>query len=264
MNRPARAIVVVVVILVLGACGTDGSAGTSGTEADEPALEGTITVSAATSLTAAFTDLREAFVAAHPDVEVELNFDASSALAAQVLEGAPVDVFASADEANMTKLTDEALVAGKPVTFARNELVIVTKPGNPAGIGGLADLAEAGVIALCGEEVPCGRYAQEALTNAGVTIAESSVTRGQNVGATLTAVTEGDAVAGIVYLTDAAGAGDAVEAVTIPADLNVIATYPIGALTSAGAADVAQAFIDFVLSAEGQAILVEYGFVPVE
>ncbi len=147
---------------------------------------------------------------------MSLNFDSSSTLATQILEGAPADVFASADEESTARLTDENLIAGEPQVFARNELVIVTKPGNPEGISGLADLADAGVISLCGEQAPCGRYAAEALSNAGVRIDEASITRGQNVGATLTAVAEGDAVAGIVYVTDARSAGDAVEAVEIP------------------------------------------------
>ena len=191
------------------------------------------------------------------------NFDSSSALATQILEGAPADVFASADEANMAKLTDEGLIAGEPEVFARNELVIVTKPGNPEGIETLADLADAGVISLCGEEVPCGKYAEQALDDGRAsTIPESSVTRGQNVGATLTAVTEGDAVAGIVYVTDAEAAGDAVEAVAIPADANVIATYPIGVLEASGNAELAEAFVAYVLGDEGQAVLKEYGFLP--
>lgn len=227
-----------------------------------PDLHGRITVSGATSLTAAFTQIGDDFTAANPGVEVRFNFDSSSTLATQILEGAPADVFASADEANMAKLTDGSLVAGSPAVFARNELVVVTKPGNPEGIATLADLADAGVVSLCGEDVPCGRYARQALDAADVTIDESNVTRGQNVGATLTAVTEGDAVAGIVYVTDAASAGDAVEAVAIPAGVNVVATYPIGVLAPSGSPDVARAFVAFVLGDEGQAVLAEQGFLP--
>ncbi len=234
-----------------------GSSTTSGSD-----LEGTITVSGATSLTDAFTQIAEDFSAANPGVEVTFNFGASSALSTQILEGAPADVFASADDANMTKLTDESLIAGEPAIFATNELVIITKPGNPEGIASLADLADAGVIALCGEEVPCGKYAAEALESAGLTIDESNVTRGENVGATLTAVAEGDAVAGIVYVTDAKSAGDTVEAVTIPPEVNVVATYPIGVLEASGNAEVAEAFLAYVLCDEGQAVLAEFGFLP--
>jgi molybdate transport system substrate-binding protein len=203
-------------------------------------------------------------MAANPGVEVTFNFDASSALTTQIMEGAPADVFASADETHMIKLIDAGLVAGEPQTFARNELVIVTKPGNPEEIAELADLADGGVVSLCGEKAPCGRYAQEALDKAGVTIPESNVTRGQDVGAALTAVTEGDAVAGIVYVTDAEGAGDAVETVEIPTEQNVIATYPIAVLTGASNEEVADAFVAYVVSDEGQSVLAEYGFVTAE
>jgi molybdate transport system substrate-binding protein len=252
----------VVLMLVLVGCGSDDSDETASSTTADSELEGAITVSGATSLTDALTQIGDDFSAANPGVEVTFNFDSSWTLATQILEGAPADVFASADEANMTKLTDESLIAGEPEVFARNELVIVTKPGNPEGIADLADLADMGVISLCGEDVPCGRYALEALDDAGVTIPESSVTRGQNVGATLTAVAEGDAVAGIVYVTDARAAGDAVEAVAIPAAVNVVATYPIGVLEASGDAAVADAFVAYVLSDEGQAVLEELGFLP--
>ena len=234
-----------------------GSPTTSGSE-----LEGTITVSAAASLREVFDQIGDGFSAANPGAEVTFNFDSSSTLSTQILEGAPADVYASADVANMTKLTDESLIAGDPEIFARNELVIITKPGNPQGIATLADLADAGVISLCGEDVPCGRYAKEALDNAGVTIPESSVTRGQNATAALAAVAEGDAVAGVVYVTDAASAGDTVEAVSIPSEVNVIATYPIGVLEASGDAEVAEAFMAYVLGDEGQAVLAENGFLP--
>lgn len=259
MRRLSGWLVVVTGVLAAG-CGDTGSANTSTAGDDGP--EGTITVSAATSLTKAFSDIGEDFSAANPGAEVTFSFDASSALATQIIEGAPADAFASADESNMTTLVDAGLVAGEPAVFARNELVIVTKPGNPEGIESLADLADAGVISLCGAEVPCGRYAAEALTKAGVSIDEADVTRGQNAGATLTAVSEGDAVAGIVYVTDAEGAGEAVEAVAIPEAENVVATYPIGVLGSSEAPEVATAFMDYVLGDEGQAALLEYGFLP--
>lgn len=246
--------------LFVTACGDDTEDSTS--DADENALTGTATVSAAASLTEAFTQIGEDFSAANPDATVEFTFDSSSTLSQQIIDGAPVDVYASADEANMTKLTDADLIAGSPEVFATNELVIVTKPGNPEGITGLADLADAGVISLCGEEVPCGKFAKEALDNAGVTIPETSVTRGQNVKATLTAVTESDAVAGIVYVTDAQAAGDAVDTVTIPADQNVVAVYPIGVLGESTNTELAEAFMAYVLSPQGQSVLAEFGFQP--
>lgn len=242
--------------------GSNGSdlPGTSG-DADEP-LEGSLSVSAAASLRVALDEIGDDFMAANPEVDVVFNFDSSSTLATQILDGAPADVYASADQANMARLADAGEVDGQPDTFALNELVIVTKPGNPAGLAGLADLVDVGIIALCGEEVPCGRYAKEALDLAGVTIAETSVTRGQNVAATLTAVTEGDAVAAVVYATDAIAAGDAVERVDIPDDVNAAASYQIATLVGAADPDLARAFVDHVLSPEGQTVLEGHGFLP--
>lgn len=243
------ALVMVAAAILLVGCGGEGPTDS-------------ITVSAAASLTEAFTDIGAAFEAARPDADIAFNFDSSSTLAAQIVEGAPADVFSSADEANMTKLTDKNLVAGSPQIFARNQLVIVTKPGNPRGITDLAGLSSAGVISLCAEQVPCGGLAKQALDRAGVVIPESNITRGQNVKATVTAVTEGDAVAGVVYVTDARSAGSQVTTVTIPADENVIARYPIAVLASASNAKVAEEFVTFVLGEEAQAVLEEYGFLP--
>lgn len=257
--------------LIAAACGSSAGSDTTATTAapasggsatTEAPLEGEITVSAAASLTESFTDLGKAFEAEHPGTTITFTFDSSGTLSQQILDGAPVDVFASADEKNMEKLTDADLVKGEPTVFARNQLVIVTKPGNPEGIETLADLADAGVISLCGEDVPCGKFAAEALADADVTIPESSVTRGQNAKATLAAVSEGDAVAGIVYVTDALAAGDAVDAVEIPAEDNVIATYPVAVLTDTQDAALAGAFVDYVSSSEGQAALEERGFLP--
>lgn len=271
----SRVVVVAVstAALLLAACGSDGSDGAA--SVDEPttttttttdqavattALEGELIVAAASSLTEAYTEIGDRFEALNPKATVTLTFDASGALVEQIKSGAPADVFASADESNMAKLTDESLVAGDPVVFARNQLVIVTKPGNPAGIASLDDLATVdGTIALCGEDVPCGKFAKQALDRAAVTIDEGSVTRGQNVKATLAALTEGDAVAAIVYVTDAVAAGDTVD---IPEADNVTATYPVGVLASAENPALARAFVELVTSDEGLSILKEYGFLP--
>lgn len=229
------------------------------------AVTGTIVVSAATSLTAAFERLATEFTAANPGTVVDLNVDGSSSLATQLLEGAPVDVFASADVPNMDRVVDAGLLTGTPRAFATNELVVITQPSNPAGIRSLADLDDLGdtaVVALCGADVPCGRYAAEVLARAGVTLDESRVTRGPNVGATLAAVAGGDAVAGIVYVTDALAAGDAVATVAIPTGDNVVATYPIGVASTGGNRRAAQAFVDWVLGAAGQRALSAFGFGP--
>jgi molybdate transport system substrate-binding protein len=252
-SRLAAIGVTVLSLLVAPGCGDDAEDGAHGTS---------ITVSAASSLAAAFEQIGEDFEAANPEAAVAFSFAGSSQLASQILEGSPTDVFASADEATMAELTEEGLIAGSPEVFARNRLVIVTKPGNPTGIEGLADLAIAGTVSLCGPEVPCGRYARQALEAAGVEIPETSITRGQNAGATLTAVSEGDAAAGIVYASDAEAAGDAVSTVDIPDGQDVLATYVIGVTTSDASPDTAEAFMDWVLGDEGQAVLVAHGFLP--
>lgn len=161
----------------------------------------------------------------------------------------------------MTKLTDASLVFGSPRTFAHNTLVIAVKPGNPLHITSMADLTDVGTIALCASEVPCGKYAAQALISAKVTIDESHITRGQNVAAVIDQVAEGDAVASIVYVTDALAKADDVDTVSIPATQNVIAAYPIAALGKAEN-KVAAAFVKFVASANGQKILKKFGFLP--
>jgi molybdate transport system substrate-binding protein len=204
--------------------GADGPSTTTTLPYQDPPLRGEITVAAAASLTDSLTEIGELFEEEYPDVEITFTFDSSGSLSQQILEGAPIDAFASADQASMQKLVEAGVVPTETLDFIRNELAIVTKPGNPEDIGSLADLADAGVISLCTAEAPCGAYAAQALANAGVSIPEGSVTRGQNAKATLTAVSEGDAVAGIVYVTDAEAAGDDVDTVAIPEDQNVIAT----------------------------------------
>ncbi len=262
VRAPLLLLVAVTLAFVGSACGPDDDTSTATTDTTEArTATGSITVSAAASLTEPFRAIDEAFRTANPEVtEVTFTFDSSGTLAAQIREGAPADVLASADQASMTEVVDADLAAGTPEVFARNQLAIVVKKGNPEGITSLADLADAGTVSLCGRDVPCGRYAEEALGKAGVTIPETSITRGQNAKATFTAVAEGDAVAGIVYVTDITG--DATEAIVIPADQNVIATYPVAALSGSGNPATAEAFVAFLLAPEAQAILADAGFLP--
>lgn len=178
----------------------------------------------------------------------------------QILQGAPADVFASADQTNMDKLSTVALLDGSSSVFARNRLVIVTKPGNPKNVKTLADLANVGTVSLCAVEVPCGKYAAQALQTAGVTIPQTKITRGADVKSTLAAVATGDADAAIVYVTDAKNAGASVASVAIPDAQNVIATYPIAALKASTNTATAAAFIKYVESPKGQATLVSFGF----
>lgn len=250
MRRTPRLIIAAVPLLgFLGAsCGSDDSDSTQ-----------EVTVFAAASLTAAFTEIGDAFMVENPDETVTFNFAASSELVTQIGEGAPADVFASADLNNMTKLTDAGNNGSEPVVFATNVAEIIVAPGNPKGITGVADLAnEDLIVVLCAPEVPCGTYAATIFENAGVTVTPKSLE--ENVKAVVTKVTLGEADAGIVYKTDVTAAGDDAAGVEIPADVNVVAEYTIALTKEAPNAEGAQAFIDFVNSEQGQKILASYGF----
>ncbi len=256
------------VALVGAACGGgDGNGAAAKTETTESAttttqadVTGDVTVLAAASLTEAFTKMGKAFEAANPGTKVTLSFGASSTLAAQANQGAPGDLFASADEANMKKVTD-AGNAADPSTFVRNRLAILVGKGNPEGIFTLADLASPGVtFVLCAAEVPCGKFGQQALDKAGVTAKPRSYE--ENVKAVVTKVTLGEADAGIVYVTDAKSAGTRAQGVDIPDEYNVMAAYPLAVLKQASHRDVADAFKAFVLSPPGQQIMSRYGFLP--
>jgi molybdate transport system substrate-binding protein len=253
--------VVSVPALVFAACGDDDDDDAGSTTTEAPAqgsAEGDITVFAAASLTDAFTELGTTFESENPDASVKFNVGASSALREQILAGAPADVFASANTSNMDQVVDGG-AAAEPQNFVTNLLEIAVPAGNEAGVSGLGDFANPDLlIGLCAEEVPCGEFGREALANAGVT--PSIDTDEPDVRSLLTKVEAGDLDAGIVYVTDVMAAGDAVEGIEIPSDENVVATYPIAALSDAANPDTADAFVEFVLSDEGQEILRSYGF----
>lgn len=238
-----------------------GTGATGAAPAGRPgaALDGELLVSAAASLTDAFRELASAFEAAHPGVEVTLNLASSSSLRAQILEGAPADVFASASAWHVERLVEGGEVAGEPRVFARNRLRIAVPPGNPGGVGGLADFArEELLLGLCAASAPCGDFARRALAEAGVTPAID--TEEPDVRALLTKVELGELDAGIVYVTDVLAAGDAVEGVEIPEGRDVAGDYPIAVLAGAPNPEAARAFVDFVLSPEGRAALARHGF----
>ena len=221
--------------------------------------EGELLVSAAASLTDAFAEMESAFEDANPDVDVLLNFGSSSALREQILEGAPADVFASANSSNMDQVAEAGELAGAAEIFVTNSLQIAVPTGNPAEVTGLEDFArEDLLIGLCAEDVPCGDFGRQALENAGVI--PSIDTNEPDVRALLTKVEAGELDAGITYVTDVLSAAGTVEGVDIPAEVNVVAEYPIATLLGAPNPDAAVAWVEFVLSEEGQAILTSYGF----
>lgn len=233
--------------LTLVGCGDEAGSG-----------DRSIRVLAAASLSDAFEDVAAAFEAAHPGVAVELSFGASSSLRAQILDGVPADVFASADAADMDALVD-AGAATEADVLARNHLQVVVPAGNPGGVAGLADFGDGGLLlGLCAEEVPCGRLARQALDEAGVT--PSIDTNEPDVRSLLTKVETGELDAGIVYATDVLAAGDAVEGIEIPPEHDVAAPYLIAALAAAEDAALAEAFVAFAVDDEGRAILDEHGF----
>jgi molybdate transport system substrate-binding protein len=240
---------------LLAACGDGGSgSGDSGDGGDT-----TVTVYAAASLTKTFQQIGAEFERQHDGVHVEFSFGGSSDLVSQLQQGAPADVFASADEANMDKLTTDDLQAADPRDFASNTLEIVTPPDNPAGIESFADLAGSGVdVVVCAPEVPCGAATVKAEQATGVTL--SPVSEEQSVTDVLAKVTSGEADAGLVYVTDVKAAGDTVHGVPFPESADVVNTYPIVALKDSDHGDLAQAFVDLVLSDTGQGILAAAGF----
>jgi molybdate transport system substrate-binding protein len=221
--------------------------------------EGELLVSAAASLTDAFAEVEAGFEAANDGVDVVLNLGASSALREQILEGAPADVFASANTSNMDQVAEAGEVSSETEIFVINSLQIAVPEGNPAGVVGLGDFAnEELLIGLCAEVVPCGEFGREALANAGVS--PSVDTNEPDVRALLTKVEAGELDAGITYVTDVISTDGAVEGVDISDEFNVVAEYPIAALAGAPNPRAAAAFVEFVLSEEGQAILTAYGF----
>jgi molybdate transport system substrate-binding protein len=251
-----RLAVVVAAALVLSGCAAQSHGQPA---ASRDGLDGSITVFAAASLTGTFTELAAQFEAEHPGTAVELNFAGSSDLATQIAEGAPADVFASADSKNMAKVTDAALNAGDPVDFATNVLEIAVAPGNPAGIERFADLARSDLnVVVCAPAVPCG--AATAAVEAATGVALTPVSEESAVTDVLGKVTSGEADAGLVYVTDVIGAGDAVQGIEFDEAGESVNTYPIVALDDSAAPDVAATFVEFVTGAAGRRVLADAGF----
>ncbi|MXG88349.1 molybdate ABC transporter substrate-binding protein [Nocardioides flavescens] len=252
--------VTVAALLVLAAagCGDDGGDAGSGGDGGGNG-ETTLTVFAAASLTSTFEQLGEEFEAAHDGVDVQFSFGGSSDLVSQLQEGAPGDVFASADTANMDKLTADDLQAGDPQDFATNTLEIATPPDDPGGVTSFADLADPDLkVVVCAPEVPCGAATAKMEEATGVDI--TPVSEEQSVTDVLGKVTSGEADAGLVYVTDVTAAGDDVTGVPFPESDQVVNTYPIVALEGSEHRDLAQEFVDLVLSQTGQDVLAKAGF----
>ncbi|MGO4384519.1 molybdate ABC transporter substrate-binding protein [Specibacter sp. RAF43] len=261
-RRRRAALAAVLLAVSLAACAAPGKPDAANAPAGAGAatgLTGTLTVFAASSLKQAFTDLANRFEAAHPAVRVALSFDGSSTLASQILQGAPADVFAAADEATMGKVRDAALTAGPPAVFATNVLTIAVPPNNPAGITSFADLARPGVkVVVCAAQVPCGAVARADAARAGVELAP--VSEELSVTGVLGKVTSGEADAGLVYVTDAKTAGPKVAVVPLTLASPAVNNYSIAAVAASKRQDLADAFIALVTGATGRAVLQAAGF----
>ncbi|MDH6225928.1 molybdate ABC transporter substrate-binding protein [Streptomyces chilikensis] len=246
--RPARrwAAAVLAAVTVLSGC--------AGQEPDP-----TVTVFAAASLRESFTTLGEEFEDRHPGTEVEFSFGGSDTLAAGITGGAPADVFASADEATMARVTRAGGTSGEPEVFARNRLQIVTLPGNPHRVRSLGDLDRPELkVVLCDSSVPCGAASRAVLGTARVRL--SPVSYEQDVKSALTKVRLKEADAALVYATDVRAAGDTVTGVEFPEADTALNSYPIAVLDDAPQPERAGEFVAFVRSAEGRRVLRAAGF----
>lgn len=248
-----------IVLAVSGCSGPADGASTGGPASGaEAGPTGQVTVFAAASLTDVFGDIETRFEQVNPQVEVVVSYAGSSSLAQQIRQGAPADVFASADRATMATVEEEGVASGS-TPFASNTLEIVVPAGNPGGVAGLADLARSDLaIALCEETVPCGAASATLLAAAGVAAAPDTLE--QDVTSVLTKVRLGEADAGLVYRTDVIAAGDAVDGVPAAGAQDAVNVYPIAVLADAPNPVAAAAFAEFVLSDDAREILDAAGF----
>lgn len=258
---------VAIAVLALAGCAPapDDAATSSGAASATTAgveLSGELTILAAASLQSAFDDLAARFEQLNPGVHVRpITYDGSSTLAAQLVEGAPADLFASADERTVATVAGADLLAGPPDLFATNTLRIAVAPGNPHGIGSLADLARPGLqVVLCAAEVPCGAAARAALGAVGVAV--TPVSEEQNVSAVVTKVSAGEADAGLVYASDVVAGRGTFEGIDFAGSDSAVNSYPIAVLAGAGNPAAARAFRDLVLSPVGRDVLAARGFGP--
>jgi molybdate transport system substrate-binding protein len=249
----------VAAFVVLAGCSSGGADAAAPSGADGGRLSGTLTVFAAASLTDVFTDLGNGLMAENPGLVIRFNFAGSAALATQIVQGAPADVFASANEAQMEVVTDEDRAAGEPEVFTSNVLQIAVPAGNPAGVTGLEDFTRGDLaLALCAPEVPCGSAAEDVFDAAGVTPAPD--TYEEDVRAALTKVEIGEVDAALVYASDVVAAGDDVEGIAFPEAEDAVNRYPVCVVADARTPAAAEAFVALVQSGEGQQALADAGF----
>ena len=226
-----------------------------------PPATGSINVFAAASLTVAFTDIAAAFETANPGAKVTLNFGGTSTLVTQIINGAPADVFASADTANMDRLVNAKLIRGTPVIFTRNRLMIVVPNGNRMRVKTLADLGNPEVfVALGAVGVPAGDYARQILARAGVTVTPKSLE--PSVSAIVSKASLKEIDAGIVYVTDVAIDEYRVDGIAIPDEQNLIASYPVAGVAPGRNPATAAAFVAYTQGSAAQSILKKYKFLP--
>lgn len=258
-SRPrwAAALALLAALSLVGACGSSGSGTAPAGGGAE--LTGTVVVSAAASLTGAFDQIKADFTTLHPGVTVTISYGGSDTLAAQINQGAPVDVFASASDKTMALVVDAGSASGPAARFATNTLEIAVPKDNPARITGLADLARAGVkVALCAPTVPCGAASTKVLDAARLTV--TPVTQEQDVKSVLTKVQLGEVDAGLVYRTDVLAGGGRITGIAFPEAAGAVTSYPIVMIAQAPNPVAAQALVDYVLSAAGQRVLAAAGF----
>ena len=269
-HSPRFLFLVIAMCMLLASCGSSSSSSsTTPTSTPTPAPV-TINVFGAASLTAAFGEIKTKFEAANPNVTVTYNFAGSNTLATQITQGAPADVFASADTNNMEKVSSQV---NSPQTFARNNVVVIIPANNPGNIKTLHDLANKGMkIAVAGPSVPVGNYTLEVLSKMGQSseygpayesaVKANFVTQETSVSGVVQKVELGEVDAGYVYVSDAYSAGSKISSITIPDQYNIVADYPIATVKDSTHATQAEAFVQYVLSPDGQAILEQYDFLP--
>ena len=268
-HLPRVLFLLVAVCMLLASCGSSSS--NSSTTPTPTAAPVTLNVFGAASLTAAFGEIKTKFEAANPNVTVTYNFNGSNTLATQISQGAPADVFASADTKNMAKVSS---LVNTPQTFVRNKVVVIVPANNPGNIKTLHDLAIKGIkIAVAGPSVPVGNYTLEVLNKMGQSseygpayesaVKANFVTQETSVSGVIQKVQLGEVDAGYVYVSDAFSAGSKARSIDIPDQFNILADYPIATVKASTNASIAESFVQYVLSADGQAILTKYHFIPV-